>query len=398
MAAAGYGRILGVTSGGGWRAMDAGAYGCAKRAVAALTWELGRQAPPGVTINAMSPIAVTRMVTAALSRAGAPASSTPGAGNPLFGSMPEPEHLGPIAAHLVGDDVAWLNGHVIFTGGAEVAVVSQPRLVEVVRDDDVVSLPHVVAAGTRALVAAEQSQASGGGSNPRFGTAFSADAVDDAPTAAVNAVAVFTELAQVGDGLRAAFEARHVTCEVVLVDAVVDFASAATALAGVGDVDGVVIAVAGAGASSSAAGWERTLAEHERIVAHIHSDASWARAVADTDRPIRVAFLTDASTAGGRTRAQAAAQHARSARKSTNDRVAAFVVSVESGKGIAVAAEMAAHLLCDSDATALSGAELVIDDGWFGLRSHPRPSTSVSFGGPELPAWIDDVLRAAVAP
>ena len=39
MAAAGHGRILGVTSGSGWRPADAGAYSCAKRAVAALTWQ-----------------------------------------------------------------------------------------------------------------------------------------------------------------------------------------------------------------------------------------------------------------------------------------------------------------------------------------------------------------------
>ena len=48
MAAAGRGHILGVTSGSGWRAADTGAYGCAKRAVAALTWQLGRHAPDGV--------------------------------------------------------------------------------------------------------------------------------------------------------------------------------------------------------------------------------------------------------------------------------------------------------------------------------------------------------------
>ena len=48
MAAAGYGRILGVTSGSGWRAANAGAYACAKRAVASLTWQLGRHAPPAI--------------------------------------------------------------------------------------------------------------------------------------------------------------------------------------------------------------------------------------------------------------------------------------------------------------------------------------------------------------
>ena len=41
MAAAGRGSVLGVTSGSGWRAGDAGAYGCAKRAVASLTWQIG---------------------------------------------------------------------------------------------------------------------------------------------------------------------------------------------------------------------------------------------------------------------------------------------------------------------------------------------------------------------
>src|SRR5690606_23120457 len=67
MATAGHGRILGVTSGGGWRAANTGAYSCAKRAVAALTWQLGPTAPDGVSVNALSPIANTRMVTSARS-------------------------------------------------------------------------------------------------------------------------------------------------------------------------------------------------------------------------------------------------------------------------------------------------------------------------------------------
>ena len=94
MAAAGHGRVLGVTSGSGWRAADAGAYSCAKRAVAALTWQLGRQAPPGVTVNAMSPIAATRMVAAALERARKAGRS--GGGGISFLSMAGPR--GPRAA------------------------------------------------------------------------------------------------------------------------------------------------------------------------------------------------------------------------------------------------------------------------------------------------------------
>src|SRR6476646_9825074 len=92
MAAARRGHILGVTSGSGWRAADTGAYGCAKRAVASLTWQLGRHAPDGVVVNAISPIAATRMVAAALSRA-QPASGSATGGLSL-GSMPKPEHLG----------------------------------------------------------------------------------------------------------------------------------------------------------------------------------------------------------------------------------------------------------------------------------------------------------------
>ncbi len=49
-----------------------------------------------------------------------------------------------------------------------------------------------------------------------------------------------------------------------------------------------------------------------------------------------------------------------------------------------------------ADAGALSGAELVVGGNWFGLRSHPHPAGSVSFGGPEVPDWVDDALRVLV--
>jgi hypothetical protein len=40
----------------------------------------------------------------------------------------------------------------------------------------------------------------------------------------------------------------------------------------------------------------------------------------------------------------------------------------------------------------LDGAELVVGDGWVGLRRHPAPAGSVVFGGPELPGWFGDVV------
>ncbi len=105
-----------------------------------------------------------------------------------------------------------------------------------------------------------------------------------------------------------------------------------------------------------------------------------------TDRPVRVVTVVDATTAGGRSRAQAAAQLARAAHGATSDRVDAFVVGVESAEPSALhtTAELVAHLV-SSDAGSLSGAELVADADWFGLRSHPSPGGTLSFGGPAIP-------------
>jgi hypothetical protein len=142
--------------------------------------------------------------------------------------------------------------------------------------------------------------------------------------------------------------------------------------------------------------WERILAEHAGLVDRIHADAGWARAVADhavdADRPVRLVTLTDAVTTGGRSRAQASAQLARSARSATGDRVAAFAVSVET-PSVDLLGDLVAHLVCSAESPALSGAELVAGAGWFGLRSHPRPIGSVTLGGTDVPSWLDDVLR-----
>jgi NAD(P)-dependent dehydrogenase (short-subunit alcohol dehydrogenase family) len=405
MAEHGNGRVLGVTSGSGWRAADAGGYSCAKRAVAALTWQLGRQAPPGVTVNAISPIAATRMVAAALERA-RQEGRTAGGGGLTLDSVPGPEDLAPLGAYLVGEDVGWCSGQVVFAGGPEMAVVDQPRLLEVVRSDDVASLPAMLQAVVpRAFAKAERNQVSGGGGNPRFGRIFDEPGSAAGPSPDVHTCALVTDRPGLAGPLAAALEARSISCH--RVEVAHGFDAAADALGAVvetnGPIDAVVVAATGARAAGSPGdAWERVLAEHRRTPGDLHTDAAWSRAAADyaaaTGRPVRLVTLADGTTAGGRSRAQVAAQQARIAAGATEGRVTAFAVGIEATEERAgrPVGELVAHLLADPEAGALAGAELVAGPGWLGLRSHPRPIGSVTFGGPAVPAWLDPVLRDMV--
>ena len=138
-------------------------------------------------MNALSPIAATRMVLGALSRAGASAGDSSTGGVSLgLASVPPPEHLGPIGAYLAGETFSsWARGQIVFSNGAEVAWVVPPRLLEVARTSDVGSLLAVLESfGSKVLAPAEAAQASNGGGNPRLGTAFADGAPDGGASAA----------------------------------------------------------------------------------------------------------------------------------------------------------------------------------------------------------------------
>jgi NAD(P)-dependent dehydrogenase (short-subunit alcohol dehydrogenase family) len=407
MAAAGHGHILGVTSGSGWRAADAGGYSAAKRAVAALTWRLGRLTPPGVTINAMSPIANTRMVAAALERA-QKAGMAGGGGGLSLSAIPGPENLGPLGAHLVGDSFGWCSGQVLFAGGSEMAVVDRPRLLEVVRTDDVASLESVLAAVIpRALVIAEAAQASDGGTNPRFGPIFEeTGAVETGqPPVPLRSCAIVSDRPGLATAITDALEARAIVCH--LVEVASDFETAATALQRLASptapLDAVVVALAKPGPNGTqGAGWEDVLADHRGIAESLHADAAWIRATTDasagTDQPIKLITLTDATTPSGLSRGQASVQLARAVAGGTKGRVTAFGVSIEATEAAAgpATAELVFQLLSNPEASGLAGAELAVGAGWIGLRSHPRLIGSVTYGGPAVPAWLDVALRDIV--
>jgi hypothetical protein len=219
-----------------------------------------------------------------------------------------------------------------------------------------------------------------------------------------------TDVPASGTAITKALASRGVEA-VTISEPVTGFTSAAEQLAAVagesGPVDAVVVALAGddahAAASRGVPVWQRMLDEHAGITDRIATDAAWVRAVADlataSDRPVRIVTVVDATTAGGRSRAQAAAQLSRAAHPATSDRVDAFAISVESAHPSAFGqtAELAAYLVGDAGAGALSGAELVVATDWLGLRSHPRPAGTISFGGPAIPGWLDDALRDMVS-
>ena len=351
------------------RAADAGAYSCAKRAIAALTWQLRGQTPPGVTVNAVSPIAATRMVAAAIERARQLAKEGGrggGGGGLSLTKMPGPEDLAPFGAYLVDDAFGWCDGRVLFAGGSEVAVIDEPRLLEVVRSRHVGSLAGVLEAVVpRAFLPAETNQASDGGGNPRFGPIFSAPAphtpgpaasspeASSAPTVASCVIA--SDRPALTAAVAAALGAPTMSCHHVGVTS--GFAAAADALRGVvdatGPVDAVVVAPPAHRPPPTIAGdgWERVLADHDDLVAPIHADAGWARAVADytaaTGRAVRLVTLTDATTSGGRSRAQAAAQLARVAGSTTERRVTAFAAGLEAPESdVADAAGAASSSTC----------------------------------------------------
>jgi NAD(P)-dependent dehydrogenase (short-subunit alcohol dehydrogenase family) len=413
MAAAGRGRILGVTSGSGWRPANAGAYSCAKRAVAALTWQLGRVAPPGVTVNALSPIAATRMVTSGL-RAQAPAagpgqtadSNQTGGLSLALAAMPSPDRLGPVGAYLGGPGFSWSTGNIVFSNGSEMAPIIPPELLELVRTTDVPALAHVFdTVVPAALVPAESAQQTNGASNGRFEDVFD-DVVSESAVAGGGARSclLVTDAPEWASALRSALTSRGLECTAVEGSPPADdFPGVSAQLARAADAasafDAVVVARRGMHASDAREAWRRVLDEHAGITDAILSDVAWVRAVSDrareTGRAMRVATVVDATTSGGRSRAQAAAQLSRAAHLVTDIEADAFAIGVEAraaGREAAVA-ELVAHLVGAADAGALSGAELTATDDWIGLRSHPRPGASISFGGPELPDWVDGALR-----
>ena len=411
----GYGRVLGFTSGVGLarNAGDAMIYGAAKRAVAALTWQLGPFLPAGITVNALSPIAATRMVRDTLRASGANVSGLD------LSAMPQPEHMAHAAAYLVGERAGWCRGQVIFSAGSELSVISPPRLLEAARTEGVEDLDQMLATVMPVVLApAEEERRSGGGSNPRFGDVFSGSApsavtreqprrclvVADEPALAASIAGALPTwgMKPVGPG-----GGDPGTDSGTSMPEGFDAVSAGLRLAAdrAGPLDAVVVVSSTPALDGSVdrPEWLRLLDAHVTTVGHVVSQAGWLRAAAryalETNRQLRIVLVTRVGSEGGLPAAQAVAQLARSVSESTLPiSLDAFSVSVESTRhsDALAASHLVARLSGADDALALRGAELVVGQGWLGVRGHPEPTTTVSFGGGAVPAFVDEVLRRAI--
>jgi NAD(P)-dependent dehydrogenase (short-subunit alcohol dehydrogenase family) len=105
------GRIINTTSGAGMRGNPGqAAYGSAKAAIAALTTISAMElANYGVTVNAIAPVARTRMTDAV---GGFTADPEPGTFDPYA-----PENSSPVVAYLASEMASWITGQVIRIDG-----------------------------------------------------------------------------------------------------------------------------------------------------------------------------------------------------------------------------------------------------------------------------------------
>jgi NAD(P)-dependent dehydrogenase (short-subunit alcohol dehydrogenase family) len=98
-------------------------YGAAKAAIAGLTRVAARDVGRyGVTVNAVSPVAATRM-TEGVPGGGSGSSDKP---RSAFAGMREAEHVAPMIGYLATDDAWDINGQIFHVQGGRVSVAHQP--------------------------------------------------------------------------------------------------------------------------------------------------------------------------------------------------------------------------------------------------------------------------------
>ncbi|WP_344967852.1 SDR family NAD(P)-dependent oxidoreductase [Salinactinospora qingdaonensis] len=113
MARQSHGAMVNASSGGAFGFPGTGAYGASKAAILSLTysWALDFE-PVGLRVNAISPMAATRMTSSAFARSLVPADRTP-------------ERIAPLVTYLLSDRAAGVTGQFFRFDGQRLRVVPQ---------------------------------------------------------------------------------------------------------------------------------------------------------------------------------------------------------------------------------------------------------------------------------
>ncbi len=125
------GRIISFTSTSGLYGNPGQAnYGAAKDGIAGMTRVVARELGKyGVTVNAIAPIAQTRMIANIPRAKQAAAKASRGIETPLANpaaTIGEPEDVAPMVAYLATDHAAYINGQIFLVNGGMIARMSDP--------------------------------------------------------------------------------------------------------------------------------------------------------------------------------------------------------------------------------------------------------------------------------
>jgi NAD(P)-dependent dehydrogenase (short-subunit alcohol dehydrogenase family) len=124
----GHGVIVNVTSGAQAGSPGLAAYAASKGAIASLTFSWAMDlAGTGVRVNAISPMADTRMFDPKLRVDQAPAGQPAG---------PQPEDNAPLLVYLLSDHSQHLNGQVVRIDGTRLSLMTHPAILEPVLTDE----------------------------------------------------------------------------------------------------------------------------------------------------------------------------------------------------------------------------------------------------------------------
>lgn len=392
-----FGRVVGASSGGGLArtSVEGVAYGAAKRAVASIVWNLGRLLPDGVTVSAISPIAVSRMIVGAQSPQGLDLSALPKATDmvPAIRLLLDGAH---------GQD---LNGQVLFSAGRELALIKPPAMLEIVATP-----PNRDAAEHRAfldqalanvLSAAESQQATTGGGVCRLSS--------PTPQTTPPEKSAARHIIIAHDGSRQAQVLReqltstgHMVLMLPLRQADFEIApeSALRSEAGARLEDtSLLVCVNAPPLPQESTDVLGELHTYSTLTQQIMEVAAWLRAAARVGLD-RVILISPAWAPAGRTLAQSLTQSVRSATASPMDSQTTFfsiAVEGETQGAEQAAADLAILLLTSAKRTHLAGSELSAGDGWIGLRSHPAPAVSCTLQDPSAAHEVAKALTASIA-